>query len=79
MVPAGSFEMGSPSWQEGREENEGPSHCVTISEPFAVGVHEVTRGEWTGPNLVLITYCVPWKGTVPQRVRIPPGKLSLSR
>ena len=26
---------------------------------------------------VLITYRVPWKGTVPQRVRIPPGKLSL--
>ena len=26
---------------------------------------------------VLITYGVPWKGTVPQRVRIPPGKLSL--
>ena len=25
----------------------------------------------------LITYGVPWKGTVPQRVRIPPGKLSL--
>ena len=25
----------------------------------------------------LITYRVPWKGTVPQRVRIPPGKLSL--
>ena len=23
------------------------------------------------------TYRVPWKGTVPQRVRIPPGKLSL--
>ena len=26
---------------------------------------------------LLITYRVPWKGTVPQRVRIPPGKLSL--
>ena len=25
----------------------------------------------------LITYGVPWKGTVPQRVRNPPGKLSL--
>ena len=28
-------------------------------------------------NRLLITYGVPWKGTVPQRVRIPPGKLSL--
>ena len=29
------------------------------------------------PRPHLITYGVPWKGTVPQRVRIPPGKLSL--
>ena len=29
------------------------------------------------PRAFLITYRVPWKGTVPQRVRIPPGKLSL--
>ena len=28
-------------------------------------------------NPYLITYGVPWKGTVPQRVRNPPGKLSL--
>ena len=31
----------------------------------------------SGSNMYLITYRVPWKGTVPQRVRIPPGKLSL--
>ena len=37
------------------------------------------ESEWTVGNLIdfLITYGVPWKGTVPQRVRIPPGKLSL--
>ena len=29
------------------------------------------------PNSLLIPYGVPWKGTVAQRVRIPPGKLSL--
>ena len=29
------------------------------------------------PSSFLITYGVPWKGTVAQRVRIPPGKLSL--
>ena len=28
-------------------------------------------------SFFLITYGVPWKGTVPQRVRNPPGKLSL--
>ena len=29
------------------------------------------------PARFQIAYGVPWKGTIPQRVRIPPGKLSL--
>ena len=46
VVPSGSFEMGSPSREEGRSDDEGPVHRVTISERFAVGVHEVTFREW---------------------------------
>ncbi len=46
VVPAGSFDMGSPSHEEGRDEDEGPVHRVRISEPFAVGVYEVTFSEW---------------------------------
>ncbi|MDE0206065.1 MAG: SUMF1/EgtB/PvdO family nonheme iron enzyme [Candidatus Tectomicrobia bacterium] len=46
VVPAGSFTMGSPVSEEGRNDDEGPQHRVTIAEPFAVGVHEVTRGEF---------------------------------
>ena len=46
VVPAGSYMMGSPSGEEGRLDSEGPRHRVTIAEPFAVGVHEVTRGEF---------------------------------
>ena len=46
VVPAGSYEMGSPSWEEGRDDDEGPVHRVRIREPFAVGVHEVTFREW---------------------------------
>ena len=46
VVPAGRYEMGSPSWEEGRSRDEDPQHRVTISEPFAVGVHEVTFREW---------------------------------
>ena len=38
--------MGSPSSEERRFDHEGPVHRVTISEPFAVGVHEVTFDEW---------------------------------
>ena len=46
VVPAGSYEMGSPASEAGRNENEGPVHRVTIAQPFAVGVYEVTRGEF---------------------------------
>ena len=46
MVAAGSFMMGSPGSEERREDDEGPVHRVTIREPFAVGVYEVTRGEF---------------------------------
>ena len=46
VVPAGRFEMGSPPSEEGRDDDEGPQHEVTIGSPFAVGVHEVTFDEW---------------------------------
>ncbi len=46
VVPAGSFEMGSPQSEEGRDGDEGPAHRVTIAQPFAVGVYEVTLAEW---------------------------------
>ena len=46
VVPAGSIEMGSPASEAGRYEHEGPVHRVTIAQPLAVGVYEVTRGEF---------------------------------
>ena len=46
VVPAGSFTMGSPDSEWGRFANEGPQRQVTITEPFAVGVYEVTFKEW---------------------------------
>ena len=46
VVPPGSFRMGSPAWEEGRWDDEGPARRVTIAEPFAVGAREVTRGEF---------------------------------
>ncbi len=46
VVPAGSFMMGSPASEWGRFDNEGPQRRVTIAEPFAVGVYEVTFREW---------------------------------
>ena len=46
VVPAGSFQMGSPSSEVGRSDNEGPVHRVTVGSPFAVGVFEVKFAEW---------------------------------
>ena len=46
VVPAGSFLMGAPADEGGRDDDEGPVHRVTIGEAFAVGVYEVTRGEY---------------------------------
>lgn len=46
VVPAGSFMMGSPSHEAGRDKSEGPRHRVTIEKPFAVGKYEVTFAEW---------------------------------
>lgn len=46
VVPAGEFMMGSPDNEEGRNNNEGPLHKVTIAAPFAVAIHAVTFDQW---------------------------------
>jgi formylglycine-generating enzyme required for sulfatase activity len=46
VVPAGSFTMGSPASEHGRESNEGPQHTVTIVRAFAVAKFELTFAEW---------------------------------
>ncbi len=46
VVPAGNFVMGSTTGEQGREDDEGPQHMVTISAPFAVGKFEVTKGQY---------------------------------
>ena len=45
-VPAGSFLRGSPILEESRKDAEGPRHEVTISQPLAVGIYEVTFAQW---------------------------------
>ena len=45
VIPAGTFMMGSPASEEGRDDDEGPRHRVTL-ESFALGRYEVTRGEY---------------------------------
>jgi formylglycine-generating enzyme required for sulfatase activity len=42
VVPAGSFTMGSPASEAGRQGFEGPQHRVNIAARFAVGKVQVT-------------------------------------
>ena len=42
VVPAGSFSMGSPASEAGREPDEGPQHKVSIGAALAVGRGAVT-------------------------------------
>ena len=42
VVPAGTFTMGAPKSESRSEDDERPTHAVTIAKPFAIGVYEVT-------------------------------------
>ena len=45
-IEPGTFVMGSPSSEPGRNSDEGPQHEVTISRGFHLGRYEVTQGQW---------------------------------
>jgi formylglycine-generating enzyme required for sulfatase activity len=44
-LPAGSFTMGSPAGETGRDDDEA-AHPVTLTRGFFIGVHEVTQAEY---------------------------------
>jgi len=56
-IEPGTFTMGSPSWEEGHESDEGPQHEVTISQGFYLGKYEITQEQW---EAVMGTR--PWAG-----------------
>lgn len=47
LIPAGEFDMGSPSNEAGRYDNEDPVHHVKISKVFYIGKYEVTQKQWS--------------------------------
>ena len=55
-IPAGTFTMGSPAGEKGRQENE-EQVTVTLTKPFGLGKTEVTQGQW---QKVMGTE--PWEG-----------------
>ncbi len=46
LIRAGTFAMGSPSWETDRYSDEGPQHQVTISQSIYMGIYEVTQAQW---------------------------------
>ncbi|WP_223445106.1 formylglycine-generating enzyme family protein [Pseudomonas sp. BF-R-19] len=46
VLPAGTFTMGTPDDEFGREPDEGPVHEVTFDKPFAMSRYQITAGEW---------------------------------
>ncbi len=46
LIPAGEFDMGSPSNETGRNGNEGTVHHVKISNALYMGKYEVTQKQW---------------------------------
>ena len=46
VIPAGSFAMGSPTYETTAKFSEVPQHHVTIAKPFAVSKFEVNFAEW---------------------------------
>ena len=45
-IPTGTFTMGSPQNEVGRQSDEGPPHVVNIGEAFYLGRFEVTQAQW---------------------------------
>jgi formylglycine-generating enzyme required for sulfatase activity len=46
LVPKGTFMMGSPESEEGRDKNDETQHEVTISKDYYLGVYEVTQAQY---------------------------------
>lgn len=46
VVPAGTFVMGSPETEPGRDKDESPQRRITFDRAFAVSRTEVTRGQY---------------------------------
>ena len=59
LVPAGTFSMGSPSGEAGRDASNETQHQVTLTQPFYAGVFEVTQEQY---KLVTGSYSPSYDG-----------------
>jgi formylglycine-generating enzyme required for sulfatase activity len=44
-IPSGTFLMGSPETEKGRNEDEGPQHAIMFP-PFFMGKYPITQAQW---------------------------------
>ena len=56
-IEPGTFRMGSPASEAGRDDDEGPVHEVEISRGFWLGQYEVTQAQWAA-----VMGTRPWSG-----------------
>ena len=67
VVPPGSFMMGSPETEAGRDKDEGPQRRVTITKAFAVGRLEITQAQYaafaTATGRDTPSSCFVWSGS----------------
>jgi formylglycine-generating enzyme required for sulfatase activity len=45
-ISLGAFQMGSPAGEEGQDGDEQPQHKVTLTKPYFMAIHTVTRGQF---------------------------------
>jgi len=46
LIPSGTFQMGSPTTEIGREDDEASPHAVSVERPFYISKFEVTQAEY---------------------------------
>ena len=89
VLPAGTFTMGTPDDEPGRQPDEGPQHQVTFAKPFAISRFQVLAGEFdtyqreTGVKLEDFDvrpgrHCSNGKPSYPQSPRQPAVCLNLA-
>ena len=47
LLPPGKFQMGTGQSMKNRNQDEGPTHEVTVSQGFYLGKYEVTQRQWS--------------------------------
>ena len=57
-ITSGTFQMGSPNSERGRDSDEGPTHTVNIAYSYRMGKTEVTQKQW-------LAVMGGWPGTAP--------------